>query len=413
VSDALIPLLLSCRKEVTAVEVFETAGHPVKAWVDGVEFDAGARRQVENIAALPFVHSHVAVMPDVHVGKGATVGSVIPTIGAIVPAAVGVDIGCGMIAAKLTLRAEDLPADLRRVRDAIEKVIPVGKGAHRDAPAAAETAWADGLGERYANVVSKAPVVSTRNVREQLGTLGGGNHHIELCIDESGDVWFTLHSGSRGAGNRIGQYYIEAAQRELARMGVTLVDRDLAHLTEHTPLFDAYVEAVGWAQDYARANRELMMRHAIEAMNGKAGLPRFKAAGTLVNCHHNYVAREHHFGADVFVTRKGAVRAGLNELGFIPGSMGTRNYVVRGLGNRESFESCSHGAGRRMSRGQARSTLTVADLKRETNGIECRKDAGVLDEAPSAYKDIDAVMAAQHDLVRIVHTLRQVICIKG
>jgi tRNA-splicing ligase RtcB len=395
------------------VEVFETAGRPVKAWVAGVEFDAGARRQVENIAALPFVHNHVAVMPDVHVGKGATVGSVIPTIGAIVPAAVGVDIGCGMIAAKLTLRAEDLPSDLRRVRAAIEKVIPVGKGAHRDAPAAAEVAWADGLGERYANVVSKAPGVSTRNVREQLGTLGGGNHHIELCIDEAGDVWFTLHSGSRGAGNRIGQFYIEAAQRELARLGVTLVDRDLAHLTEHTPLFDAYVEAVGWAQDYARANRDLMMRHAIEAMNGTAGLPRFKAAGTLVNCHHNYVAREHHFGADVFVTRKGAVRAGLGELGFIPGSMGTRNYVVRGLGNAESFESCSHGAGRRMSRGQARSSLTLADLKRETDGIECRKDAGVLDEAPSAYKDIRAVMAAQHDLVRIVHTLRQVVCIKG
>jgi len=395
------------------VEVFETAGRPVKAWVRGVEFDAGARRQVENIAALPFVHDHVAVMPDVHVGKGATVGSVIPTIGAIVPAAVGVDIGCGMIAAKLTLRAEDLPTDLRRVRAAIEKVIPVGKGAHRDAPAAAEAAWADGLGERYANVVSKAPAVSTRNVREQLGTLGGGNHHIELCIDEAGDVWFTLHSGSRGAGNRIGQFYIEAAQRELARLGVTLVDRDLAHLTEHTPLFDAYVEAVGWAQDYARANRDLMMRHAIEAMNGKAGLPRFKAAGTLVNCHHNYVAREHHFGADVFVTRKGAVRAGLGELGFIPGSMGTRNYVVRGLGNAESFESCSHGAGRRMSRSEAKSRLTLADLKRETDGIECRKDAGVLDEAPSAYKDIDAVMAAQHDLVRIVHTLRQVVCIKG
>ena len=395
------------------MEVFETAGRPVKAWVRGVEFDAGARRQVENIAALPFVHDHVAVMPDVHVGKGATVGSVIPTIGAIVPAAVGVDIGCGMIAAKLTLRAEDLPTDLRRVRAAIEKVIPVGKGAHRDAPAAAEAAWADGLGERYANVVSKAPAVSTRNVREQLGTLGGGNHHIELCIDEAGDVWFTLHSGSRGAGNRIGQFYIEAAQRELARLGVTLVDRDLAHLTEHTPLFDAYVEAVGWAQDYARANRDLMMRHAIEAMNGKAGLPRFKAAGTLVNCHHNYVAREHHFGADVFVTRKGAVRAGLGELGFIPGSMGTRNYVVRGLGNAESFESCSHGAGRRMSRSEAKSRLTLADLKRETDGIECRKDAGVLDEAPSAYKDIDAVMAAQHDLVRIVHTLRQVVCIKG
>jgi tRNA-splicing ligase RtcB len=395
------------------VEVFETAGRPVKAWVAGVEFDAGARRQVENIAALPFVHDHVAVMPDVHVGKGATVGSVIPTIGAIVPAAVGVDIGCGMIAAKLTLRAEDLPTDLRRVRAAIEKVIPVGKGAHRDAPAAAEAAWADGLGERYADVVTKAPAVSTRNVREQLGTLGGGNHYVELCLDEAGDVWLTLHSGSRGAGNRIGQYYIEAAQRELERLGVTLVDRDLAHLTEHTPLFDAYVEAVGWAQDYALANRELMMRHALEALNGKVGLPRFKTAGTVVNCHHNYVAREHHFGADVFVTRKGAVRAGLGELGFIPGSMGARSFVVRGLGNPESFESCSHGAGRRMSRSEAKSRLTVADLKRETDGIECRKDAGVLDEAPSAYKDIDAVMAAQHDLVRIVHTLRQVVCIKG
>jgi tRNA-splicing ligase RtcB len=292
-------------------------------------------------------------------------------------------------------------------------VIPVGKGAHRDAPAAAEAAWADGLGERYAGVVSKAPVVSTRNVREQLGTLGGGNHYIELCLDEAGDVWLTLHSGSRGAGNRIGQYYIEAAQRELERLGVTLADRDLAHLTEHTPLFEAYVEAVGWAQDYALANRELMMRHALEALNGKVGLPRFKTAGTVVNCHHNYVAREHHFGADVFVTRKGAVRAGVGELGFIPGSMGARSFVVRGLGNPESFESCSHGAGRRMSRGQARLTLTLADLKRETDGIECRKDAGVLDEAPSAYKNIRAVMAAQHDLVRIVHTLRQVVCIKG
>jgi len=395
------------------VEVFETAGRPVKAWVDGVEFDAGARRQVENIASLPFIHEHVAVMPDVHVGKGATVGSVIPTIGAIVPAAVGVDIGCGMIAQKLTLRAEDLPTDLRRVRDAIEKVIPVGKASHRDAPAAAERAWENGLGERYQDVVRRAPDVSTRNVREQLGTMGGGNHFCELCLDESGGVWLVLHSGSRGAGNRIGQFYIERAQRELERLGVKLVDRDLAHLTEHTPLFDAYVEAVGWAQDYARANRELMMTHALAALNGKAGLPRFKRAETVVNCHHNYVARERHFGADVYVTRKGAVRAGLGELGFIPGSMGARSFVVRGLGNAESFESCSHGAGRRMSRGQAKSRLTLADLKRETEGVECRKDAGVLDEAPSAYKDIGAVMAAQHDLVRIVHTLRQVVCIKG
>jgi tRNA-splicing ligase RtcB len=395
------------------VEVFATAGRPVKAWVDGVEFDAGARRQVENIASLPFVHGHVAVMPDVHVGKGATVGSVIPTIGAIVPAAVGVDIGCGMIAQKLTLRAEDLPSDLRRVRAAIEKVVPVGKGAHRSAPAAVDRVWESGLGERYREVVRRAPAVSTRNVVEQLGTLGGGNHFTEVCIDERGGVWLVLHSGSRGAGNRIGQFYIETAQRELERLGITLVDRDLAHLTEHTPLFDAYVEAVGWAQDYARANRELMMTHALEALNGKAGLPRFKRAETVVNCHHNYVAREHHFGADVYVTRKGAVRAGRGELGFIPGSMGARSFVVRGLGNAESFESCSHGAGRRMSRTEAKNRLTLADLKRETHGIECRKDAGVLDEAPSAYKDIDAVMEAQRDLVEIVHTLRQVVCIKG
>jgi tRNA-splicing ligase RtcB len=395
------------------VEVIVTGAHPIKAWVDGVEFDAGARRQVENMASLPFIHEHIAVMPDVHVGKGATVGSVIPTIGAIVPAAVGVDIGCGMIAQKLTMRAEDLPADLSRVRAALEKVIPVGKGAHRSTPDTVDRAWENGLGARYADIVKAAPAVSTRNVREQLGTLGSGNHYTELCIDESGDVWLTLHSGSRGAGNRIGQYYIERAQREMERLGITLADRDLAHLTEHTPLFDAYVEAVGWAQDYARSNRELMMTHALDALNGKAGMPRFKRAETVVNCHHNYVARERHFGADVYVTRKGAVRAGRGELGFIPGSMGARSFVVRGLGNPESFESCSHGAGRRMSRSEAKSRLTLADLRRETQGVECRKDSGVLDEAPSAYKSIDAVMRAQHDLVRIVHTLRQVVCIKG
>lgn len=395
------------------MEVFQTAGRPVKAWVDGVEFDAGARRQVENIAMLPFIHDHVAVMPDVHLGKGATVGSVIPTVGAIVPAAVGVDIGCGMIAQKLDISADDLPTDLRRVRDAIEKVVPVGRAAHRTAPDAVDRAWESGLGERYREVVRRAPRVSARNAREQLGTMGGGNHFCELCLDEHGGVWLVLHSGSRGAGNLIGQHYIERAQRELERLGVTLPDRDLAHLTEHTQLFDDYVEAVGWAQDYARANRELMLRHALEALNGKAGMPRFKRAETVVNCHHNYVARERHFGADVYVTRKGAVRAGRGELGFIPGSMGARSFVVRGLGNAESFESCSHGAGRRMSRGEAKSRLTLADLARQTHGVECRKDAGVLDEAPAAYKDIDAVMEAQRDLVEIVHTLRQVVCIKG
>jgi tRNA-splicing ligase RtcB len=396
------------------MQVIETAGRPVYAWVDGVEFDAAARAQVANIASLPFVHDHIAVMPDVHLGKGATVGSVVPTLGAIVPAAVGVDIGCGMIAQKLTLRAEDLPTDLRGIRSAVERVIPVGRGQHRDATPAAEDAWKNDLGERYARVIEGAPQVSTRNVREQLGTMGGGNHFCEVCLDEAGDVWLVLHSGSRGAGNRIGSFYIERALEELERAGVTVADRDLAHLTEHTPSFDAYVEAVGWAQDYARINREIMMENALEALRDrKVKLPRFKRAETVVNCHHNYVARERHFGADVYVTRKGAVRAGLGELGFIPGSMGARSFVVRGLGNPESFESCSHGAGRRMSRGEAIRRLTLADLKRETHGVECRKDKGVLDEAPSAYKNVDAVMRAQHDLVRIVHTLRQVVCIKG
>jgi tRNA-splicing ligase RtcB len=353
-------------------------------------------------------------MPDVHWGRGATVGSVLPTIGAIVPAAVGVDIGCGMIAQQLTLRAEDLPDDLRGVRNALERQIPVGTGAHREVPAVIDQTWAASLAEGYARVVERAPKTSVRNAREQLGTMGGGNHFCELCIDETGSVWLVLHSGSRGAGNRIGTVYIEQAQRELEQLGVTLADRDLAYLSEGTSSFDGYVEAVGWAQEYARLNRELMLTRALEALaHRNVGLPHFARAWTVVNCHHNYVARERHYGADVFVTRKGAVRAGLGELGFIPGSMGARSFVVRGLGNPASFTSCSHGAGRRMSRGEARKRLTLADLKRETDGIECRKDAGVLDEAPSAYKDVDAVMAAQRDLVEIVHTLRQVVCVKG
>jgi tRNA-splicing ligase RtcB len=396
------------------MQIIETAGRPVYAWVDGVEFDAGARAQVANMASLPFVHDHIAVMPDVHLGKGASVGSVVPTLGAIVPAAVGVDIGCGMIAQQLTLRAEDLPSDLRRVRNALERQIPVGQGAHREVPASIDYVWETQLAQSYARVVARAPKVSVRTARQQLGTMGGGNHFCELCLDERGNVWLVLHSGSRGAGNRIGTVYIEMARRELEQLGVTLADRDLAHLSEHTPSFDGYVEAVGWAQEYARLNRELMLGRAIAALSHRnVGLPAFERGATVVNCHHNYVARERHYGADVYVTRKGAVRAGYGELGFIPGSMGARSFVVRGRGNAESFQSCSHGAGRRLSRTQARRTLTLGDLERETDGIECRKDAGVLDEAPSAYKDIDAVMAAQRDLVAIVHTLRQVVCVKG
>lgn len=396
------------------MEIIETSDKPIKAWVDGVEFDANARRQVANIAALPFVHSHVAVMPDVHVGIGATVGSVIPMIGAIVPAAVGVDIGCGMIAQRTTLRDCDLPDDLGAIRHALERTIPTGFNHHKQVPASVDTAW-ERLAPGLASILEKHPKIDRgQGGRKQLATMGGGNHFCEITIDEDGFVWIVLHSGSRGIGNRIGQYFIERARSEMEAAGIQLADRDLAYFTEHTASFDDYVEAVGWAQDYARTNREVMLARALDDLRDrKLHLPAFALAERAVNCHHNYVARERHFGADVYVTRKGAVRAGAGELGIIPGSMGARSYIVRGRGNPESFESCSHGAGRRLSRTQARNSLTLTDLERETAGVECRKDRGVIDEAPSAYKSIDAVMRAQRDLVEIVHEMRQVVCIKG
>ena len=396
------------------MQTFETTNKPVKAWVDGVEFDVNARRQVANMAALPFVHSHVAVMPDVHVGIGATVGSVIPTIGAIVPAAVGVDIGCGMIAQRTTLRDRDLPDDLRAIRHDLERTIPTGNNRHNRVPSSVTAAW-ERLAPGLDAILGKHPKIDKgRAACAQLATMGGGNHFCEITIDLDGYVWIVIHSGSRGIGNRIGQYFIERARREMEAAGIELVDRDLAYLTEHTASFDDYVEAVGWAQDYARTNRETMLARALDALRHPSmKLPAFALADRAVNCHHNYVAKERHFGADVFVTRKGAVRAGRGELGIIPGSMGARSYIVRGLGNPESFESCSHGAGRRMSRTEAKRELTVADLERETAGVECRKDQGVVDEAPSAYKSIEAVMDAQRDLVEIVHEFRQVVCIKG
>jgi len=396
------------------MQTFETPNKPVKAWVDGVEFDENARRQVANMAALPFVHSHVAVMPDVHVGIGATVGSVIPTIGAIVPAAVGVDIGCGMIAQRTTLRDRDLPDDLRAIRHDLERTIPTGNNRHNRVPSAVTAAW-ERLAPGLDAILGKHPKIDKgRGACAQLATMGGGNHFCEITIDLEGYVWIVIHSGSRGIGNRIGQYFIERARREMEAAGIELADRDLAYLTEHTASFDDYIEAVGWAQDYARTNRETMLARALDALrHPNLKLPGFALAERAVNCHHNYVAKERHFGADVFVTRKGAVRAGRGELGIIPGSMGARSYIVRGLGNPESFESCSHGAGRRMSRSEAKRELTVADLERETAGIECRKDQGVVDEAPSAYKSIEAVMDAQRDLVEIVYEFRQVVCIKG
>jgi tRNA-splicing ligase RtcB len=352
-------------------------------------------------------------MPDVHAGIGATVGSVVPTIGAIVPSCVGVDLGCGMSAQRTSLRAQDLPESLRAIRDAIERTVPVGFAMHDKVPSSVDTAW-ERLAPGLRSILAKHPKIGEKSPRPQLATLGGGNHFIELVLDEEEMVWVVLHSGSRGIGNRIGTYFIERAKEEMVKLGIGLVDRDLAYLSEHTAHFDDYVEAVGWAQDYARTNRGVMLERVLHALRDpKLGLPAFTLSELAVHCHHNYVSRERHFGADVFVTRKGAVRAGKGELGIIPGSMGARSFIVRGRGNPESFESCSHGAGRRMGRKEAKRRYTVADLETQTAGVECRKDDGVIDEAPAAYKSIDAVMAAQSDLVDIVHTLRQVVCVKG
>jgi len=393
---------------------------PIRWWTDGVPVEDAARAQVERIAAMPFIHSHVAVMPDVHLGKGATVGSVIPTRGAVIPAAVGVDLGCGMMAVRTTARASDLPDSLAGLRSAIEAAVPHGRtdnggpndrGARRVLDGPNLYYWAM-LSARLDAIVAKHPKIGGGNSSNHLGTLGTGNHFIEVCLDEADSVWIMLHSGSRGIGNRIGTYFIERAKADMRRQGIDLPDVDLAYLTEQTEDFDDYVQAVSWAQDFATSNRASMMGHVMRELGNALGR---SVAGIeeTVACHHNYVSREHHFGADVLVTRKGAVSARAGELGIIPGSMGTRSYIVRGKGNPDSFTSCSHGAGRAMSRTAAKKRFTVADHEAATAGIECRKDSDVVDETPAAYKDIDAVMAAQTDLVDVVHTLRQVLCVKG
>lgn len=402
-------------------EIQDHGGAPIKAWTRGVPFAENARQQVKNIARLPCVGPHVAVMPDVHLGIGATVGSVIATRGAIVPAAVGVDIGCGMVAARTGLTASDLPDSLAGVRSSIEAAVPHGRSDHggrndkgswrSSVPEESFGAWA-ALAERHERIVDKHPKIQHPRPLGQLGTLGSGNHFVEVCLDEHDRVWIMLHSGSRGQGNRIGTYFIQRARRDMERQQVQLPDRDLSYFEEGSEHFDDYVEAVGWAQDYARSNREVMLVRTLDAVATALGRP-VLATLQAVNCHHNYVARERHFGQDLWVTRKGAVRAGQGELGIIPGSMGARSYLVRGKGNADSFSSCSHGAGRTMSRRQAKRSFTVEDHAKATEGVECRKDAGVIDETPMAYKDIDAVMAAQSDLVEVVHTLRQVVCVKG
>ena len=405
---------------MSGFEVITGEHVPIKTWTRGVPIEDAAMRQLKNVASLPFIHRHMAVMPDVHWGMGATVGSVIPTVGAIIPAAVGVDIGCGMMAVKTSIRAEHLPDNLSGVRSAIEAAVPHGrtdngqrndKGAWQsEPPAPALARWGE-LEAGYKAVVDKHPKAAHPRGLGHLGTLGTGNHFIELCLDEAGDVWVMLHSGSRGVGNKFGSYFIERAKHEARRWFLNLPDQDLAYFPEGSEGFVDYIRAVSWAQKYARANRETMMELVLEAL--RTQWPDLVTSEEAVNCHHNYVTKEHHFGKDVYVTRKGAVRAGEGELGIIPGSMGAKSFIVRGKGNADSFCTCSHGAGRAMSRTEAKRRFTVEDHVRATEGVECRKDAEVIDETPMAYKDIDAVMAAQRDLVEVVHTLRQVVCVKG
>lgn len=393
---------------------------PIFGWTNGVPVEEAALQQLHNIAKMPFIHKHVAVMPDVHFGMGATVGSVIPSIGVIIPAAVGVDIGCGMMAIRTNLVASDLPDNLFEIRSLIEAAVPHGRtdnGGSND-----RGAWGDNqllpdkVHEKLSQIVSKHPKLSrpSQSAVHHIGTLGTGNHFIELCLDENDAVWVMLHSGSRGIGNAIGRYFIEKAKEEMRRYYINLPDQDLSYIPEGSELFNDYMEALDWAQNFAKLNRIYMMGSTLKVLNNF-----FKRKVTdetteiAVNCHHNYVSREKHFGKEVLLTRKGAVSAKKDELGIIPGSMGAKSFIVRGKGNRDSFCSCSHGAGRKMSRTEAGKRFTLEDHALATAGVECRKDADVLDETPGAYKDIMAVMEAQKDLVDIVHTLKQVLCIKG
>jgi tRNA-splicing ligase RtcB (3'-phosphate/5'-hydroxy nucleic acid ligase) len=401
-------------------EVNHHGGVPIKMWTKGVPVEDEALRQLSQLARLPVVWPHVAVMPDVHVGIGATVGSVVPTRHAIIPAAVGVDIGCGMIAARTSLTASDLPDSLSKVRLAIEHSVPHGRSAKRgsrdqgawnEPPRTAQQAWA-GLERDFQRLCELHPSLKRTNNLHHLGTLGTGNHFIELCLDTSDQVWVMLHSGSRGVGNAIGRHFIELAQADMRGHIANLPHRDLAYFQEGSPHFADYVFAVDWAQRFARENRAIMMANTLATL--ATVLPkRFKLTEEAVNCHHNYVQREEHFGESLFVTRKGAVSAQRGQLGIIPGSMGAKSFIVRGLGNEQALCSCSHGAGRVMSRTRAKQMITLEQHVKATAHVECRKDSAVIDESPAAYKPIDQVMAAQSDLVEIVHTLRQVVCVKG
>lgn len=386
---------------------------PVKIWTDDV--DERSMEQLNNIAQMPFIHHHVAAMPDVHLGIGATIGSVIATHKAIIPAAVGVDLGCGMVAARLSITANDLDEkSLKKVFDQITRDVPVGRAQHADNRLLLDAAkpfeaGLKGLTDRHPELLKSFGKFSKWT--NQMGTLGGGNHFIEVCLDEADQVWVMLHSGSRGIGNAIADYFIKLARKDMERWMIQLPDRDLAYFPEGTEHFADYVDAVQWAQEYAMQNRRSMLDLVLASL--RRHLPPFEVTTEAVNCHHNYVAKEHHYGADVWVTRKGAIRARVGDLGIVPGSMGARSYIVTGKGNPESFCSSAHGAGRRMSRTAAEKFFTEEDLAEQTIGVICRKDKGVLDEIPGAYKDIDLVMANQSDLTEILHSLKQVVCVKG
>ncbi len=401
-------------------DILHTGGRPVKTWTQGVPFEEEAKQQLLNVATLPFVKPWVAAMPDVHVGKGATIGSVIPTVNAIIPAAVGVDLGCGMMAVKTSLTASDLPDNLFAIRSSIEAAVPHGRSVGRgkrdvgswgQAPDDVLAKWAL-LHDDFELLCERTPTLKKTNNLNHLGTLGTGNHFIELCLDENDAVWVMLHSGSRGVGNRIGTTFIERAKKEMQRWMINLPDKNLAYLPEGSEYFIDYVKAVSWAQRFAKLNREIMMVRTLKALADNIEKP-FTTNTMAVNCHHNYIKKEVHYGQKMWITRKGAVSAQKGELGIIPGSMGAKSFIVRGLGNEESFCSCSHGAGRVMSRTVAKRLVTLEERQKAVAGVECRLDKDVIDETPSAYKPIEDVMHAQRDLVEIVHTLKQVVCVKG
>lgn len=395
---------------------------PIKAWVDHVpDIEEASMKQLVAVSSLPFIHKHVAVMPDVHWGNGTSVGSVIVTKSAVIPAACGVDLGCGVTAVQTSLRANQLPDNLFAMRSAIEAAIPHGrtnngglgdKGAWSDLPTEVEQAWS-ALSGRFQAIAEKHPKIEKCNNSNHLGTLGGGNHYLSVCLDQNQDVWLMLHSGSRGLGNRIGSHFIELAKQDMKKWFINLPDQNLAYLVQGSDHFDDYCEAVRFAQQYATVNREIMMSRMVSAVRNSLPGIDFKTDLQAVSCHHNYISWERHFGDNVIVTRKGALRAEEGELAVIPASMGRTSYVVRGKGNRDSFNSCSHGAGRAMSRTEAKKRFTVDDHIKATEGVECRKDADVVDETPGAYKDIDAVMASQADLVDILFGIKEILVVKG